>query len=63
MISAGQSAASLKRPGMDRVRDLLAAGGVSEVLTQASARNLGYELDKLAQGPGKIIFSGRLSRS
>jgi site-specific DNA recombinase len=31
---AGQSAASLERPGMDRVRDLVAAGGVSVVLAQ-----------------------------
>jgi len=30
----GQSGASLERPGMDRVRDLVAAGGVSVVLTQ-----------------------------
>jgi site-specific DNA recombinase len=30
----GQSGASLKRPGMDRVRDLVAAGGVSVVLAQ-----------------------------
>src|SRR5215203_4706491 len=31
---AGQSGASLERPGMDRVRDLVAAGGVSLVLAQ-----------------------------
>ena len=31
---SGQSGASLERPGMDRVRDLVAAGGVSEVLAQ-----------------------------
>jgi site-specific DNA recombinase len=31
---AGQSGASLERPGMDRVRDLIAAGGVSVVLAQ-----------------------------
>jgi site-specific DNA recombinase len=30
----GQSGASLERPGMDRVRDLVAAGGVSVVLSQ-----------------------------
>ena len=30
----GQSGASLGRPGMDRVRDLVAAGGVSLVLAQ-----------------------------
>jgi site-specific DNA recombinase len=31
---AGQSGSSLERPGMDRVRDLVAAGGVSVVLAQ-----------------------------
>jgi site-specific DNA recombinase len=31
---AGQSGASLERPGMDRVRDMVAAGGVSVVLAQ-----------------------------
>jgi site-specific DNA recombinase len=30
----GQSGATLERPGMDRVRDLVAAGGVSVVLAQ-----------------------------
>ena len=30
----GQSGASLERPGMDRARDLVAAGGVSVVLAQ-----------------------------
>src|ERR671911_603627 len=30
----GQSGASLERPGMDRIRDLVAAGGVSVVLAQ-----------------------------
>jgi site-specific DNA recombinase len=30
----GQSGASLERPGMDRVRELVAAGGVSVVLAQ-----------------------------
>ena len=30
----GQSGASLERPGMDWVRDLVAAGGVSVVLAQ-----------------------------
>jgi site-specific DNA recombinase len=30
----GQSGATLARPGMDRVRDLVAAGGVSVVLAQ-----------------------------
>src|SRR3712207_9192131 len=30
----GQSGASLERPGMDRIRDLVAAGGVYVVLAQ-----------------------------
>jgi site-specific DNA recombinase len=34
----GQSGASLERPGMDRVRDLVAAGGVYVVLAQDRAR-------------------------
>src|ERR671920_2323879 len=40
---AGQSGASLERPGMDRVRDLLAAGGVSVVLAQ--------DRDRIAREP------------
>ena len=34
----GQSGASLERPGMDRVRDLVAAGGISVVLAQERDR-------------------------
>ena len=34
----GQSGTSLERPGMDRVRDLVAAGGVSVVLAQGRDR-------------------------
>ena len=34
VVDAGQSGASLERPGMDRVRDLVAEGGVSVVLAQ-----------------------------
>ena len=34
ILDPGQSGASLERPGMDRVRDLVAAGGVSVVLAQ-----------------------------
>src|SRR5918993_2633951 len=34
VIDPGQSGASLERPGMDRVRDLVAVGGVSVVLAQ-----------------------------
>ncbi len=39
----GQSGASLERPGMDRVRDLVAAGGVSMVLAQ--------DRDRIAREP------------
>src|SRR5215210_6613955 len=39
----GQSGASLERPGMDRVRDLVAAGSVSVVLAQ--------DRDRLAREP------------
>jgi len=34
VVDPGQSGASLERPGMDRVRDLVALGGVSMVLAQ-----------------------------
>jgi site-specific DNA recombinase len=34
VVDAGQSGASLERPGMDRVRDLVATGSVSVVLAQ-----------------------------
>src|SRR5215212_4432453 len=34
VVDSGQSGASLERPGMDRVRDLVSAGGVSVVLAQ-----------------------------
>src|SRR5918995_416772 len=34
VADSGQSGASLERPGMDRVRDLVAAGGVFVVLAQ-----------------------------
>src|SRR3712207_1688315 len=34
VVDPGQSGATLERPGMDRVRDLVAAGGVSVVLAQ-----------------------------
>src|SRR3569623_1432548 len=40
---AGQSGASLERPGMDRVRDLVVAGGVSVVLAQ--------DRDRIAREP------------
>jgi predicted site-specific integrase-resolvase len=34
VVDPGQSGASFERPGMDRVRDLVAAGGVAVVLAQ-----------------------------
>jgi site-specific DNA recombinase len=45
----GQSGVSLARPGMDRVRDLVAAGGVSVVLAQ--------DRDRFARDP---VFYGLL---
>jgi site-specific DNA recombinase len=38
VMDPGQSGASLERPGMDRVRDLVAAGGVDVVLAQDKDR-------------------------
>src|SRR5215207_4089624 len=52
---AGQSGASLERPGMDRVRDLVAGGGVSVVLAQ--------DRDRFAVSPRIIISCGASSRS
>jgi site-specific DNA recombinase len=43
VVDSGQSGASLERPGMDRVRDLVAAGGVSIVLAQ--------DRDRIAREP------------
>jgi|SRR5215207_3420256 len=43
VLDAGQSGATLNRPGLDRVRDLLAAGGVAVVLVQ--------DLDRLTREP------------
>src|SRR5215210_4148626 len=44
----GQSGASLERPGMDRVRDLVAAGGVSVVLAQ--------DRDRIAREPAYLFY-------
>ncbi len=44
----GQSGASLARPGMDRVRDLVAAGGVSVVLAQ--------DRDRFAREPAYLYL-------
>jgi len=43
VVDPGQSGASLERPGMDRVRDLVAAGGVAVVLAQ--------DRDRIAREP------------
>ena len=44
----GQSGASLERPGLDRVRELVAAGGVSVVLAQ--------DRDRLAREPAYLYL-------
>jgi site-specific DNA recombinase len=44
----GESGASLERPGMDRVRDLVAAGGVSVVLAQ--------DRDRFAREPAYLYL-------
>jgi site-specific DNA recombinase len=44
----GQSGASLERPGMDRVRDLVSAGGVSVVLAQ--------DRDRFAREPAYLYL-------
>jgi site-specific DNA recombinase len=44
----GQSGASLERPGMDRVRDHVAAGGVSVVLAQ--------DRDRFAREPAYLFY-------
>lgn len=43
VLDGGQSGATLNRPGMDRVRELVAAGGVDAVLVQ--------DLDRLVREP------------
>jgi site-specific DNA recombinase len=52
---AGQSGASLERPGMDRVRDLVAVGGVSVVLAQ--------DRDRFAREPPTTTCCAESSRS
>ena len=51
VVDAGQSGASLERPGMDRVRDLVAAGGVSVVLAQ--------DRDRFAREPAYLFYLRR----
>src|ERR687885_58787 len=48
VIDPGQSGASLERPGMDRVRDLVAGGGVSVVLAQ--------DRDRFAREPAYLFY-------
>jgi site-specific DNA recombinase len=48
VVDPGQSGASLERPGMDRVRDLVAAGGVSVVLAQ--------DRDRFAREPAYLFY-------
>ena len=51
VVDPGHSGASLERPGMDRVRDLVAAGGVSVVLAQ--------DRDRFAREPAHLLLLGR----
>ena len=48
VLDPGQSGASLERPGMDRVRDLVAAGGVSVVFAQ--------DRDRFAREPAYLYL-------
>ena len=48
VFDPGQSGASLERPGMDRVRDLVSAGGVSVVLAQ--------DRDRFAREPAYVYL-------
>ena len=48
VVDPGQSGASLERPGMDRVRDLVATGGVSVVLAQ--------DRDRFAREPAYLFY-------
>jgi site-specific DNA recombinase len=48
VVDPGQSGASLERPGMDRVRDLVAAGGVAVVLAQ--------DRDRFAREPAYLFY-------
>jgi site-specific DNA recombinase len=50
----GQSGASLERPGMDRVRNLVAEGGVSVVLSQ--------DRDRFAREPAYHYLLKRVRR-
>jgi len=51
VMDPGQSGASLQRPGMDRVRDLVAGGGISLVLAQ--------DRDRFAREPAYHYLLGK----
>jgi site-specific DNA recombinase len=48
VVDSGQSGASLERPSMDRVRDLVAGGGVYVVLAQ--------DRDRFAREPAYLFY-------
>src|SRR5215216_3298872 len=48
VVDPGQSGASLERPGMEHVRDLVSAGGVSVVLAQ--------DRDRFAREPAYLFY-------
>src|SRR5215212_6047219 len=48
VLDPGQSGASLARPGMDRIRDLIAAGGISAVIAQ--------DRDRFAREPAYLYL-------
>ena len=53
VVDPGQSGASLERPGLDRVRDLVRGGGVAMVLAQ--------DRDRFAREPAyHYLFAARI---
>jgi site-specific DNA recombinase len=58
----GQSGASLERPGMDRVRDLVAGGGVSVVLAQDRGTALRALNDRGDESPEGQLTDGILDQ-
>ncbi len=59
----GRSGASLERPGMDRVRDLVAEGGVSVVLAQDRDRFAREPAYHYTGSPPTITYSERSLQS
>jgi site-specific DNA recombinase len=55
IVDAAQSRASLERPDMDKVRDLVASGSITVVLAQ--------DRDRFAREPPTVIFSDGSSPS